>query len=302
MSSYDDIFPDKTKDHTTQSSRNATIMNNIGRIRFARGENSEAMKMYEQAYRIRRSVFGEFHLDVAATLYNKWEVQELLGNLDDAILLYQKFLEISIFKLGESHNDTIAIYKKLGKIHHERKEYHKATKMYVKALEVVRENFGDDHPDMIFILNEIGDICYRQEDFDAAMKVLQESLNLQRNHSNNDNLYCILLTLVNIAHISHKQGNLDKALKFYGESLIIHRQKCSKKQLDRLTMAGTLSSIGVIMDQKEQYSAAVEAFEEALVIKMEELGEDHFQISCMLNVSCSSSQATIKEKPKLESK
>ena len=277
------IFKDH-QDHV--QARNATIMNNMGRVRFARDEYFEAMEMYEQAYRIRKAVYGEFHLDVAATLYNKGVVHELLGNMDDAIKLYQKFLDMVIFKLGEDHYDTIVVYKKLGKIFHDRQEYDKTITMYIKALEVTRENFGYDHPDFVFILNEIGDICYEQKDFNAAMKILQESLNLQWDHSNCDNLCDHILTLlVNIARISHKQGNLDKALKFYEQVLNIQRKSSARNQLDRLAMASTLTNIGIIMDQKEEYSAAAEAFEEVLVIKMKELGGNHFQVSCTLNVS-----------------
>ena len=267
-----------------QARRNATIMNNIGRVRFAREEYFEAMEMYEQAYKIRLAMFGEFHLDVAATLYNKGEVQELLGNLDSAISLYQKFLEIAIFKLGEGHHDIIIIYKKLAKIFHDRLEYAQATTMYLKALEVIGKCFGNDHPDVVFILNEIGDICYKQEDFNVAIRVFQEILNLQGNHSNaSDKAYYYVLALINIADISHKQGNLDEALKFYNELLSIHR-KSSQNQLDCLAIASTLLAIGLILGEKEQYLAASEVFEEALAIQMKELGSNHIQVSNTLNV------------------
>jgi tetratricopeptide (TPR) repeat protein len=261
----------------------ATILNNIGRTRFAREEFQEAKAKYEESYQIRCRIYGQYHVDVAAVLYNAGEVEHLLGNFDEAISLYQKFIHISTSKFGEGHFDIAMAFKKIGQIYYERNETDKSIQMYVKALSAINQSSGENHIESATIMNKIGNICYECKDFDIALGIYEEGLKVERkildyNHPN------IVITLINIARIHHQQGTLDKALELHVEALEIQRSSCSNKS-DRLNLACTLSSIGLINDQRKDYWSAIDAFEEALDIRTKELGENHFDVSSTLNVS-----------------
>jgi len=276
------------RQHHQYQAMNATILNNIGRVRFARKEYAQAKIKYQESYRIRRCIYGPVHIDVAAVLYNIGEVQQLLGNYQEAISLYQNFLDITTVQLGRRDFDAAVTYKKIGQIFCDRNESDKAIEMYLKALDIVKSCLGETHTEVGSILNKIGNICYERQEYDIALKVYEEGLRLEKqvldpNHPN------IVITTINIARIHHQLGNLDNALLLHEEALVIQRTQSSTKA-DRLNIACTLSSIGLINDQRKQYWLAIDAFEEALAIRTQELGLTHFDISSTLNVSLCSEQ------------
>ena len=262
---------------------NATILNNIGRVQFARKEYHEAKARYEESYRIRVALYGPMHIDVAAVLYNIGEVQQILGFSEEAIALYQKFLSIVTVHLGRRDFDVAVIFKKIAQIYYERAESEKAIEMYLKALDIVKSCLGETHSEVTSILNKIGNICYRRQEYDIALKVYEEGLKIERQILDHDHPN-IITTTINIARIHHQLGNLDQALVLHDEALTMQRENCLTKA-DRINIACTLSSIGLINDQRKQYWLAIDAFEEALNIRTEELGVDHFDISSTLNVS-----------------
>ena len=262
---------------------NATIMNNIGRVRFVRGEYNQAKAMYEESYKIRQSLYGDSHIDVAAIFYNMGEVYHSLGNLDEAVCSYQQFLNIVLVKNGQNNFDAVLALKKVGDINYDRKEYDKAIETYVKALNIVKELLGENHTEVASILNKIGNICYERQELDMALQIYEEGLKVEREIFDPDHPN-IVITIINIARIHHQKANLDEALKLHKEALAIQKRSCSNGS-DRLNAACTLSSIGLLHDQRKQYGLAIDVFKEALEIRTQELGEGHFDISSTFNVS-----------------
>lgn len=189
---------------------NATIMNNIGRIRFVRKEYDLAKAMYEESYSTRLRLYGDDHIDVAAVHYNLGEVNHLLGNLDKAIYFYREFLTIVLIKLNQKHFDAVLALKKLGQIYHNRNDCDRAIEVYVKALEIVKESLGEYHIETASLLNKIGNICYERQEFLIAMRVYEDGLKIEQKifdayHPN------IVITMINIARIHHQEGRLEVA-------------------------------------------------------------------------------------------
>lgn len=258
----------------------ATVLNNVGRVRFVRKEFSEALKIYQEAFEIRHRIFGGCHLDVAATLFNAGQSHHLIGNVKEAETLYQKFLTMIHIILGENHTHIASALKVIALLYHERSEYFKATEFYCKALRRTRVALGLRHPEVASILNKIGNLCYERGDLDLSLQVYQEGLEIESEiyPENNCN---IIVTLVNIARIHQRQGSFELALALYNKALKMQRARPGKEK--RFEIAYTLSSIGLILQQMQRYSLAITVYTEALEIKKEELGENHFDISSVYN-------------------
>jgi tetratricopeptide (TPR) repeat protein len=74
----------------------ATIVNNIGRVRFYVKDYEGALPFFKKAYLVRRSHYGENHIDVAiSSLYMGLCLQNL-GDADGAIIQYNCYLGIML--------------------------------------------------------------------------------------------------------------------------------------------------------------------------------------------------------------
>ncbi len=158
----------------------ATILNNIGRVQFARNEYHEAKRKYEESHEIWLAIYGPIHIDVAAVLYNIGEAHQMLGNFDEVISMYQKFLDIVHVQLGRRNCDVAATFKKIGQIYCDRGDSDKAIEMYVRAHDIVESCLGETHPEVASILNKIGTIFYGRQQYDIAVKVYEKVLRLEQ--------------------------------------------------------------------------------------------------------------------------
>ena len=260
----------------------ATIKNNLGRILLLRGQFELALSNHEDAYRIRSSIFGECHLDVAATVYNAAQANDNLDNTIMAMHLYQKFLDIVVPKVGENHFHVATAYVRLGHIHHERNDLCEAFELYFKGLKSAKGAFGLNHPEVAAILNKIGNICAEFGDSNSALKSYLEGLRIEREVFPADSPN-IAVTLLNIARIYQRQESFDKSLELYTEALAVQRSTQGQDQAAILNIAATLACIGAVQEHLGNFEAAIETYEEALRLRSSILGHCHFDISSMLN-------------------
>lgn len=178
----------------------ATILNNIGRVEFMKLNYKEALEYYQLALQIRRSMLGELHLDVAATVYNAGQSYHQLGQLETAMSHYNKFLTIAKHHFGDQHRDIAVMIKCIAQIYHEKKEFETAKNMYMEALEMSRLILGKNHPEIASTLNKLGNLYYEHGDYALAIAVYNEGLGVERailepNHPN------IVVTLTNLVSI-----------------------------------------------------------------------------------------------------
>ena len=60
----------------------ATVMNNVGRVHYMKGDHFAALQTYVEAYELRKELLPKNHLDLAASAYNLGQTHHQLGNLD----------------------------------------------------------------------------------------------------------------------------------------------------------------------------------------------------------------------------
>ena len=143
--------------------RMATYLNNIGRCLYLNGKYNKALEKYMNALTIRRSVFGNDHLDVAATVYNIGQTYHQQRDNSDAsqstrtkaLHYYQEFMDIAVPKLGRCHRDIATMLKCMAQLYHEAKHFHTALVFYQDALHAGRASLGVNHPEVASILNKV---------------------------------------------------------------------------------------------------------------------------------------------------
>lgn len=258
----------------------ATILNNIGRVYYLKGDYERALTVYEEALSIRRKTLGPNSIDVAATVCNTGQTHHQRGNLETAMMYYKEFLELAQGRLGANHRDIAIIYKCMAEIHHERSEMLLAKVMYEKALVAGKEALGPFHPELASTLNKLGNLHYEMQDLDTALSYYTEGLNVEKIVLDPAHPH-VIVTLMNIAQIHRQRGNYAAALLKYAE---MHALQVKSFGPNCLEVANTLSSMGLMEYQLKAYSAAFELYQEALRIQRDHYKtDDHVDIASSLN-------------------
>ena len=94
----------------------AMEFNNIGKIYEKAGDNTEAIKYYEDSLNIRKKILGGFHPEVILSLKNLANINEKLGQKGKAFELLQETLVIRRKFYGEDHALFASTLKKLAEL------------------------------------------------------------------------------------------------------------------------------------------------------------------------------------------
>ncbi len=245
----------------------ATVINNIGRIFYLKGDYEQALATYGEALRIRRQLGPK--IDLAATVYNTGQTHHQRGALDEAMRLYLEFLDIAKDLFGPNHRDVAIIYKCIAEIHHERSELKQARTLFEQALAVARTSLGDCHPELASTYNKLGNLLYEMRELDGAMAYYLAGLKVEQAVLEPGHPH-IVITLTNCAQIHKQKGEFKSALELYRK---IYEMQ-SVNGADSVEVASTLSSMGLMEYQLKNYEAAFDLYQDALRVRRDHYGSD----------------------------
>ena len=221
----------------------ATIINNIGRVRYCLEDYKSALPFFEKAFTMRRSCYGDEHLDVCISLLNMGFCQHKLGDVDAAIISYRSYVDIMLtdgFQEDQSLRDFSDLVSLIADMFHEDDDLSAAIAFYEIALKTAMRLHCAN---LIIsdILNKLGNVFYELGEFTSALRVYSQGLEVESeilapNHIN------FAVTLSNIAMIHEEQDKPELSLARYNEALDIFLSN----QGYELHSAKTLSAIGLI--------------------------------------------------------
>ena len=73
---------------------NADVLNNLAAIYQARGDETEAERLYRRALAIKKKIFGADNVDVAMTINNLAMLYKAAGRYDKAASLFRRAMKI----------------------------------------------------------------------------------------------------------------------------------------------------------------------------------------------------------------
>ena len=196
-------------------------------------------------------------LRAAKTLYNIGQCHSELGELDEAMRCYNEFVCII-----HCHQQQSA--------HH--------SHFFRLALDTLCDTLGAFHPEVAYTLQQIGNVVYgAMQDSAAAAEFYQRSKKVVQNIMH-DNL---VVPLDNFAQLFRSRGQYEESLGAYRT---IHAIQVEAYGEESLTVASTLSNIGLMHFKLRQFDAAYAAYKEALRIRCAlHENPDHPDISFTLN-------------------
>ena len=256
----------------------AELMNTMGKVYQNLGLYDNAGNLIGKSLKMRREIFGNDHLDVAATLENIAILEWNKGNYAAAETHFKESLEIRLRLLGEESEEAATSLNNLGVLYATQGELEKSEPFIRESLSLRRKLLDNDHPDLAESINNLGNILYNMGNLDAAELLYRESLELDRKLLG-DNHPDLAISLNNLAALLASKEDFEDAESLYKESLEMRRRLLGEKHPGVATVLNNLGSLNI---EKGDFISAEKYYRESLEIRKEALGNEHQYVASTL--------------------
>jgi len=226
------------------------ILNNIGSVYLALGEQQKALEYYNQSLPLRRAL-GDRRGE-AITLTSIGSVYSALGEKQKALEYYSQSLPLSR-AVGDRRGEAITLTN-IGGVYADLGEKQKALEYYSQSLPMIRA-LGERRGEAI-TLSSIGSVYSELGEQQKALEYYNQSLPLSRALGDRS---IEARTLTGIGIVYSALGEKQKALEYYSQSLPLRRGVA-----DRAGEATTLTSIGRVYSELGEKQKALEYYNQSL--------------------------------------
>ena len=255
-----------------------TMLNEMGRIHFAKRELDEAEKLYREALDLGRKRLGPDHDIVAASLANLGSLFREQGRFDEAAKFYEESLAMRRRLFGDRNPRLAADLVNLGTALSDDGAYGEAEKQFREALAMRRAALGEEHTDVADALVRLGVVLGTKGAYEEAEATLGEALTLQQKLLGSDHP-SIAETLHNLSVVLNNKGDYDEAISLSRAALALQRRTLGEEH--RVVIEATLA-LAASLYNLERYPEAIEYAGQALDLLRKTLGEEHPQVAVSL--------------------
>lgn len=218
----------------------ATIISNWCRVHWMSGDiHDKVHQGLEEVLRIRSSVLGCNHMDVASAHFNLG-VADYARNCSEAALTHLfSYLKVAAHQAKEAKDAGVSnskganqqqpldpipalIYILLVKNEHKNDEISQELVRGLRSLQEKRADVGPQGPEVASVLNFIGTLLFHQKDYEHALLFFQEELRLEENLVFHEDDVSISVTCNNIGRILQELNRLPEAKHYYHRALKAH--------------------------------------------------------------------------------
>jgi eukaryotic-like serine/threonine-protein kinase len=261
------------------SARTAKALLNVARALASQGRFAEAEPLFLESLSIRRTLYGNEHLDVA-------EGQYLLGlglekgkaDYAQAETLIRESLRVRRKLLGESNAIVARTLRGLGVLLLNKGEWAEAERIHRQALAIDLKVLGPSHPNTVGDRDNVATALLWQGNYAGAEVVYRQSLEEG-------------LRTFGPVHpeLVYSYTNLGAALYFqrkYHEAEAQYRKgvEVARKALgnEHPQLASAMADLGQSLDALQQYDEADKLYEESLKIQRQSLGDENPRVALTL--------------------
>ncbi len=141
-----------------------------------KGDYQNALKYIRSSLKIRKSLLGEEHPDVADSYNTLGGIYFYIQNYEEALKYFEQALDIRISCLGEAHPSVAGSYNNIANVYALQKDYKMALWYQEKNLNIKLSLFGEFHPKVAGSYNNIGVIYSLKGEYEKAMQYYKKAL------------------------------------------------------------------------------------------------------------------------------
>ena len=254
---------------------------------FFGGDNSEAIKSYQQGMRVREKHIGD-HVDTVSSLTNMGCLYFKMQNETEAEKSFQNALELRKRLDVYDDVDTASIYSSFGENHYNLGNYDKALEAHLQALKLRQKHLGA-HPLTAQTIVEVGSVYLAMESYQEALEFCQRALamrlELLGEHKDTAKIFHLL------GNIHFKMGDNMSAVQ--NLEAAVHMRL--NERGDHEDTASSYHNLGEVQLAMGNLSGALESFKEASQLRKELLGE-HLDTAKSLSLQTLVSEALSAQK------
>jgi tetratricopeptide (TPR) repeat protein len=240
----------------------------LGNVYRDLGEYASAKAMHCDALALRKSLHGEEHPDVAASIHALAEVLRNQYRLAEAEPLFRQALAMRRKLLGDEHLDVAQSLFHLGLLFDVQINGSRAEPFFRQTLAIQRKFLNEGHSGIASTLDQLGLALAYQGKFDEAETVSREALAMRRKLFDNEHP-ALAHSLHNLAFVLRRQGKLDEAEPLFREALSIRRKLLGDAHPD---LADTLIVFARSLAKQGKFAEAETLLREALTMRRKIFG------------------------------
>ncbi len=253
----------------------ATVLNNLGQLRWRQARYEEAESLHARALAIREKALGSGHSDVAHTLNGLASVYWEQGRYEEAGQLHARALVIREQALGPDHPDVANSLSNLAAVHGQRGRYQEAERLHTRALVIREKALGPEHPGVAYSLNNLATIYRDQARYEESERLHKRALAIREAALGLDHPD-VAHSLSNLAVVYGDQGRYDEAEPLHARALAIREKALGP---DHPYVALHLYNLASVHRDLGRYREAEPMLVRALVIWEKTLGPDHGNVA-----------------------
>jgi len=249
----------------------AFFLNRLGNIYFFLKDYQKSLSLHQEDLRIRKKIFGEYHLSTAKSYSDLAGVYELLGDYNKALPLYKKDLAISKKFFKEFHPNIAISYNNLGGLSYLMGDYDNALFYTKKSLEINKSILGESHPNTASNYNTLATIYYSTQEYEKALPLFKKTLEINKEILGEKHPHTAT-TYNNLAELYQSIKQYKEALLFCEKALNIRVKVFGEAHIDTIDSYNNLAILYYIL---KEYNKAEVLFEKVLKAREILLGEQH---------------------------
>ncbi|XP_019643171.1 PREDICTED: uncharacterized protein LOC109484359 [Branchiostoma belcheri] len=271
----------------------AEIHSMLGNALACSGNDMEAVRYYEQALQMFRSVYGKrtAHPDIAVLLNSLGESWIFLADYNKALGYFGEALQmhrlISPFRHTTANPDIAILLRNMGMAWYHLNDYKKAIDFNINALQMQRCIYGHStaHPEIATSLNNLGGAWSRLGDHRRGMSYCEQALAMVRSIYGQDTAHPNIATQLSVIGSTWCEvGDYRKAISYHEQALQMRRciYRESKAHPD---IARSFNNIGMAWQNLGESRIAISYLEQSLQMHRDVYGQTntHPEIATSLN-------------------
>jgi serine/threonine-protein kinase len=256
----------------TGDARLARALNDLGAVRDARGDYTEASTLYQESRDMRRRLLGDDHIGVAITTSNLGVSLYHMGNVENGIRTLEEALALFRNILGPDHPRTLVVQSNLATIQTAAGKDSAAVRQHRDILERRRRLFGERHASVAQSMVLLATALLRVGDSAEAEKLLTDGLEVQRETGARPDDIAATLRLV--GGIRRGQNRHAEALADYTAGVSLLRAAGADTTPEMALLLGYQAAMQNRLGNK---AAAEEGFRLALRVAEKSLGPEQYR-------------------------
>lgn len=249
----------------------AEVRTTIGMTYVGLGVYDAAKPHLTAALDTRKQLFGNEHIDVAASLNNLGLWLKATGKYLQAEERYRASLELRRRLLGEDDVAVAETMNNLGVLLKNLRQWSEAESLHRRALATRRATFGDRHRDVATSLTNLASVLKNVGALDEAEPLYREALAIFRNELGGEH-YRVAVCMNNLALLLRETQRFDEAESWLREALTIRRKVFGS---EHPAVATGLHNLALILASMDQLDESVVMYEQALAMRRKLLGDEH---------------------------